>query len=386
MNAHPMKGLLLPLLLVFAAATTPAFAASIPDPPSIDAKSYVLMDYASGEVLAERDGDARVEPASITKVLLTYVVYDEIKKGRIKWSDEVLISEKAWKQGIDSSESRMFLNVGSRVKLEDLVHGIVIQSGNDASVAVAEHLAGSEGAFADLMNQYAQKLGMKNSHFTNAPGLPDAEHYSTAHDIAILGRALIRDFPEDYKVYAQRQFLYNGIKQDNRNMLLDMDKGADGIKTGHTSSAGYCLLSSIKRDNRRLIAAVMGTSGKTYRAQASLELMNWGFRFFENATLFGPANPLATVRVWKGAEPQLAVGAQAVNLLLPRGAKDQLQFKTQVNEPVMAPVAANQVLGSVQISVDGKPLRKLPLVALKAIPEGSLFQRLSDQVRMWIAD
>lgn len=381
-----MKGLLLPLLLVFAAATTPAFAASIPDPPSIDAKSYVLMDYASGEVLAERDGDARVEPASITKVLLTYVVYDEIKKGRIKWSDEVLISEKAWKQGIDSSESRMFLNVGSRVKLEDLVHGIVIQSGNDASVAVAEHLAGSEGAFADLMNQYAQKLGMKNSHFTNAPGLPDAEHYSTAHDIAILGRALIRDFPEDYKVYAQRQFLYNGIKQDNRNMLLDMDKGADGIKTGHTSSAGYCLLSSIKRDNRRLIAAVMGTSGKTYRAQASLELMNWGFRFFENATLFGPANPLATVRVWKGAEPQLAVGAQAVSLLLPRGAKDQLQFKTQINEPVMAPVAANQVLGSVQISVDGKPLRKLPLVALKTIPEGSLFQRLSDQVRMWIAD
>jgi serine-type D-Ala-D-Ala carboxypeptidase (penicillin-binding protein 5/6) len=351
-----MKSPLLALLLSLVLAT-PALAAKIPDPPSIDAKSWVVMDYASGEILAEKNGDARAEPASITKVLLTYIVYDEIKKGRIKWNDEVLISEKAWKQGIDSSESRMFLNVGSRVKLEDLVHGIVIQSGNDASVAVAEHLAGSEDAFAELMNQYAQKLGMKNSHFVNAPGLPDPDHYATARDLALLGRALIRDFPEDYKVYAQREFIYNGIRQGNRNILLDMDRGADGIKTGHTSSAGFCLLSSIKRDDRRLIAAVMGTPSMKYRAQASLELMNWGFRFFENATLFGPQEPLATARVWKGAESQVSLGAQSVSLLLPRGAKDQLKVKTQVNEPI-----------------------------LQDVPAGSLFQRLSDQVRMWIAD
>lgn len=374
-----------PAFLFALLCASPAFAAKIPDPPEIDGKSYVLMDYATGEILAERNGDARVEPASITKVLLTYIVYDEVRKGRVKYDDEVLISEKAWKQGIDSSESRMFLNVGSKVKLEDLVHGIVIQSGNDASVAVAEHMAGSEDAFAELMNQYAKKLGMKNSHFTNAPGLPDPDHYSTAHDLALLGRALIRDFPEDYKVYAQRHLVYNGIKQDNRNMLLDMDKDADGIKTGHTSSAGYCLLSSIKRDDRRLIAAVMGTSSKKYRAQASLELMNWGFRFFETVNLFGPDNPLVKVRVWKGAEGELALGSPAITLLLPRGAKDQLQFKTQVNEPVMAPVALNQALGSVSLTVEGQPARKLPLVALKEVPAGSLFQRLSDQVRMWLA-
>lgn len=378
-----------PFALLFALVfSAPSFAAitKIPDPPSIDAKSWVLMDFASGEILAEKNADARAEPASITKVLLSYIVYDEVKKGRLKWSDEVLISEKAWRQGKDSSESRMFLNIGSKVTLEDLVHGIVIQSGNDASVAVAEHLAGSEDAFAELMNQYAQKLGMKNSHFTNAPGMPDPEHYSTARDLALLGRALIRDFPEEYKVYAQREFIYNGIKQGNRNILLDMDRGADGIKTGHTSSAGFCLLSSVKRDDRRLVAAVMGTSGMKYRAQASLELMNWGFRFFENATLFGPDKPLANVRVWKGAEPQLAVGAPSLDLLLPRGAKDQLQIKTQVNEPVLAPVKLYQQLGTIEVSSEGKVLRKVPLVALKEIPAGSLFQRLSDQVRMWIAN
>ena len=386
MKTLPLPVFLLTFFVLAFPARVSAAASKIPDPPAIDARSWVLMDYASGEILAEKNGDARAEPASITKVLLTYIVYDEVKKGRVKWNDEVLISEKAWRQGKDSSESRMFLNIGSKVALEDLVHGIVIQSGNDASVAVAEHLAGSEDAFAELMNQYAQKLGMKNSHFTNAPGLPDPDHYSTARDIAILGRALIRDFPEDYKVYAQREFIYNGIKQGNRNILLDMDRGADGIKTGHTSSAGFCLLSSIKREDRRLVAAVMGTPSMKYRAQASLELMNWGFRFFETATLFGPDKPLATVRVWKGAESQLAVGATPMSLLLPRGGKDQLQFKTQVNEPVIAPVKLNQTLGTVEVTMDGKTVRKLPLVALKEVPAGSLFQRLSDQVRMWIAD
>lgn len=376
---------LLPILLL-ALLPFAAFAAAIPDPPAIEAKSWIVMDYASGDVLASNNPDMRVEPASITKVLLTYVVYDEVKQGRIKWDDDVLISEKAWKQGIDSSESRMFLNVGSHVKLQDLMYGIVIQSGNDASVAVAEHVAGSEDAFAELMNQYAQKLGMKNSHFTNAPGLPDPDHYTTAHDLVILGRALIRDFPEDYKVYAQKDFVYNGIHQDNRNMLLEMDKGADGIKTGHTEAAGYCLLSSIKRDDRRLISAVMGTASKKYRAQASLDLLNWAFRFFEPVNLFGPSAPLATVRVWKGTEPQLPVGAQAISMNLPRGAKDTLKVTTKVNPSLIAPVAANQAVGTIEMQIDGKPYKTLPLVALKAIPEGSLWQRMSDQVRMWIAN
>lgn len=371
------------LLALFAAL--PSQSAPIPDPPAIDARSYIVMDYASGETLAERNADARVEPASITKVMLTYVVYDEIRNGRLSWDDEVLISEKAWKQGIDSSESRMFLNVGTKVKLEKLVRGIVIQSGNDASIAVAEHVAGSEDAFAELMNQYAAKLGMKNTHFTNAPGMPDAEHYTTARDVAILGRALIRDFPEEYKVYAEREYVYNGIRQDNRNLLLDMDKGADGIKTGHTHSAGYCLLASIKRDDRRLITAVMGTNGKRYRAQASLELMNWGFRFFETVPLFGPDKPVAKVRVWKGQRQQLSLGAPSTALLLPRDAKDKMQLVTKVQEPVVAPVLKNQHLGDITIQVEGKTIRSVPIIALEDMPEGSLFQQAVDQIRLWIS-
>lgn len=381
-----MKPFLPLVLLLSMLLCGQAHAAQIPDAPAVEARSYVVMDFASGEVLASREPDLRVEPASITKVMLAYVVYDEVAKGRLKWDDTALISEKAWRQGKDSSESRMFLDLGSKVKLEDLIRGIVIQSGNDASVAMAEHVAGSEEAFAELMNQYAKRLGMKNTNFTNAPGMPHADHYTTAYDIALLGRALIRDFPDDYKRYSERDFTYNGIKQGNRNILLDMDPGADGIKTGHTSSAGYCLLSSIQRDERRLITAIMGTKSMKYRAQASLELMNWGFRFFDTVTLFGPQSPLASVRVWKGTEAQLAIGAQPLSLLLPRGATERLKFETKVNEPVLAPVALNQTIGTVSISLDGKPLRQLPLLALKDIPAGSLVQRLSDQVRMWLAN
>lgn len=377
---------LLSILLGFLFLSSAAQAAPIPEAPNVEARSYVVMDFASGEILASREPHLRVEPASITKVMLAYIAYDEVAKGRLKWDDTALISEKAWRQGKDSSESRMFLNLGSRVKLEDLIRGIVIQSGNDASVAMAEHIAGSEDAFAELMNQYAQRLGMKNSHFTNAPGMPHPEHYTTAYDIALLGRALIRDFPEDYKRYSERDFTYNGIKQGNRNILLNMDPGADGIKTGHTSSAGYCLLSSIQRDDRRLITAVMGTKSMRYRAQASLELMNWGFRFFDSVSLFGPQNPVASVRVWKGTEPQLSVGAPALSLLLPRGSREKLQFKTVVNEPLVAPVAQNQAIGTIGIVLDDKTVKEVPLIALQDIPAGSLFQRLSDQVRMWLAN
>lgn len=380
-----LRALLAPFPLLIFLACNSAIAAKIPDPPTIEARSFVLMDHASGEILAERNADARVEPASITKVLLSYVVYDEVKNGRLNWDDEVLISEKAWKQGIDSSESRMFLNVGSKVKLDDLMHGIVIQSGNDASIAVAEHVAGSEAAFAELMNQYAAKLGMKNSHFTNAPGLPNEQHYTTARDIAILGRALINNFPEDYKVYAQREFVYNGIKQPNRNLLLKMDSDADGIKTGHTRSAGYCLLSSIKRDDRRLIAAVMGTSGERYRAQASLELMNWGFRFFDTVTLFGPEKPIAKVRAWKGATQELELGAPETSLLLPRDSEDKIKLETRINEPLIAPIQKNQKVGEIKIHVDGKALKTVPVFALEDIPAGSLFQQAVDQVQLWIS-
>ncbi len=376
--------ILLCTFLTFASAGA-AVAAKIPDPPDVEARSYVVMDFASGEILASREPHQRVEPASITKVLLAYIVYDEVAKGRLSWDETALISEKAWRQGKDSSESRMFLDLGSRVKLGDLINGIVIQSGNDASVAMAEHVAGSEEAFATLMNQYAARLGMKNSNFTNAPGMPDPEHYTTAYDIALLGRALIRDFPDEYKRYSVREFTYNEIKQSNRNLLLGMDPGADGLKTGYTSAAGYCLLSSIKRDEQRLITAVMGTRSKRYRAQASLELMNWGFRFFDSVPLFGPQNPIAKVRVWKGVEPQLEVGAPTMNLLLARGAREKVKFKTEVDEPLLAPVALNQSVGTVSVMLDDKPIKQAPLIALKQIEAGSLFQRLSDQIRMWLS-
>lgn len=359
----------------------------IPDPPSIDAKSYVLMDYASGDVLASLNPDARVEPASITKVLTTYVAFDEIKKGRLHYDDEALISEKAWKQGIDSSESRMFLDVGSRVKIIDLLRGIIIASGNDASIALAEHVAGSESAFAELMNQYAQKLGLKNSHFVDSSGLPDPDHYTTAYDIALLGRALIRDFPEDYKIYSEREFKYNiGKPQANRNGLLRKDPSVDGIKTGHTNAAGYCLLSSSERNGRRLISAVMGTSSWAYREQASLELLNYGFRFFETVPLLGPENPVATIEAYKGAEDTVAVGTlQPLALSLPRGAKDRVSLQPQVTAHAVAPLEAGTVVGTITISLDGKPIRQEPLVTLKAVAEGSFVTRAIDAVRLWWA-
>nr|WP_211234509.1 D-alanyl-D-alanine carboxypeptidase family protein [Solimonas soli] len=377
-----MKKLLLAAALAFAVPL--AHAENIPDPPALDATAYALMDYASGEILVGSNADTHVAPASITKVLTTYIVFDEIRQKRLSPDDEVLISEKAWKQGIDSSESRMFVQVGTRVKLIDLLRGIIIQSGNDATVAVAEHVAGSEPVFADLMNQYAGKLGMKNSHFADASGLPDPQHYTTAHDLTILARALIHDFPEWYKIFAEREFVYNGIKQPNRNLLLGRDPSIDGIKTGHTSEAGYCLLTSAQRDGRRLIAAVMGTKSWAYREQASLELLNYGFRFFETSTLFGPGKPAQQTRVYKGAADEIAIGTlEPVAISLPRGNADRLQVSAQINAPIVAPLAKGQALGTATVTLDGKTLKTIPLVAMDDVPLGGFFHRLIDSIRLW---
>ncbi len=376
----------------FAALLGTSFSVSaqtekVPTPPSIDARAYALIDYASGDLLASKDPDARVEPASITKVMTTYVAFDEIKKGRLKYEDEALISEKAWKQGIDSSESRMFLDVGSRVKIIDLLRGIIIASGNDASIALAEHIAGSESAFAELMNQYAARLGLKNTHFVDASGLPDPEHYTTARDLALLGRALIRDFPQDYKIYAEKDFKYKIDKaQPNRNGLLVKDPTVDGIKTGHTSSAGYCLLASSFRSDRRLVSAVMGAKTWAYREQASLELLNYGFRFYETVPLLGPTHPVATIPAYKGEQDTVQVGTlQPVSLSLPRGSKDRVMVQPQVTKPAIAPIKPGQVVGNIAISLDGKLIRNEPLVALKAVAEGGLFTRAFDTIRLWWA-
>lgn len=363
----------------------PALAA-IPEPPALEASSYVLYDYDSGEVLVSNNPDLKVGPASITKVMLSYIVFDEVKKGRIKLDDLVTISEKAWRQGKDSTESRMFLDLGSRVKVEDLLHGIITQSGNDASVALAEHVAGSEAAFADLMNQYAAKLGMKNSHFLNAPGMPEDDHYSTAQDLVLLGAALIRDFPEYYSWFALPEFTYNGIKQQNRNMMMAMDRSVDGIKTGHTNAAGYCMLSSAKRDDRRLVAAVMGTASTKYRAQASLELLNYGFRFFESVKLLGEDSPAGSARLWKGVAEEVQLGTlEPLFLSLPRGSAEKAEVRPVVDGTLIAPLSQGQAVGTVTVLVDGKEVKSLPLVVLADAPAGGFFKRLWDTIRLWFA-
>ena len=381
-------------LLLLASCSSGALAQTmqqlpVPAAPTVDANSYALMDFQSGELIASLNPDARVEPASITKVMTVYIAFDEIKNGRLKLDDTVLVSEKAWRQGMDSSESRMFIEVGTRVKVEDLLRGIIIASGNDASVALSEHMAGSESVFAEMMNQYAKKLGMKNTHFADASGLPDPNHYTTARDLTILARALIRDFPEMYKIFAERSYAYSGAPkvkaQPNRNGLLEKDPSVDGIKTGHTSSAGYCLLSSAQRDGRRLIAAVMGAKTWAGRENSSLELLNYGFRFYETVSMFGAAKPVSTIRVWKGEDEQLPVGVLPVlSMALPRGSSAQVQAVPNVTVKAVAPIKAGQVLGTVTIMLNGKAVRTVPLVALKTVPEGGIFHRIVDSVRMLI--
>ncbi|MBI2383920.1 MAG: D-alanyl-D-alanine carboxypeptidase [Gammaproteobacteria bacterium] len=373
---------LLSLLALFLAGAAQA-APAVPEPPPLDAKSYVLMDAASGQVLAARDPDARMEPASLTKLMTLYVAFDELKKGRVTRDDEVLVSEKAWRQGYSSRESRMFIEVGKRVRFDALLHGVIIQSGNDASVAVAEHIAGSEELFAGLMNQHARTLGLANSHFMNATGIPHPELYTTARDVALLARALVRDFPEDYALFKEKEFTYNSITQPNRNLLLWRDPTVDGIKTGHTEAAGFCLASSALREGRRLIAIVMGSKDAESRARASLTLLNYGFRFFETYELTPANTTVASVRVWKGEEREVALGLAApLVVTVPRGMRERVQVQAQMEPSPFAPVAAGQRLGTLTIALDGKALRTEPLIALRAMPEGNLWRQLSDEVRL----
>ena len=364
-----------------------ATALPLPAPPDLAAKSYVLIDFASGQVLAAKSPEGREEPASLTKLMLVYVAFDELKQGRLKPTDEVLVSEKAWRQGIDSKESRMFIEVGKRVSVQDLLHGIVIQSGNDACVALAEHLGGTEDVFAGVMNQYTAKLGMTHTHYMNANGVPDPGQYTSALDVARLSRALIRDFPDQYPLFAQKDFVFNKIHQSNRNLLLWRDPSVDGIKTGHAEKAGYHLAASALRDGRRLISVVMGMASEKERAEASLSLLNYGFRFYETVPAVAAHTPLATIRAWKGEQTELALGvANAMIVSVPHGGAARLQVKTQVNEPVYAPITAGQPLGTVTVSLDGKVLSEQPLVALTALPEGGLMRRMSDEVQLWIHD
>ncbi|MGB5441206.1 MAG: D-alanyl-D-alanine carboxypeptidase family protein [Gammaproteobacteria bacterium] len=359
---------------------THAASLPIPTPPSTGATAFIIQDYNSGKVIAENNSSASVEPASITKLMSAYVIFSELRSGNINLNDMVSISKKA--RG--SIGSRMFVEVGSRVSVEDLLQGMIIQSGNDATVAVAEHIAGSEDTFAALMNQYAEKLGLTGSHFVNSTGLPDPEHYMTARDIAALASLVISEFPEYYKWYSQREFTYNKITQRNRNELLWRDASVDGVKTGHTESAGYCLVTSAKKDDMRLITVVLGTASNNARFDASQALLNYGFRFFETHKLYDSGSQLSNTRVWKGDTETVSLGLnKALYVTIPRGQYKSLAASMSINNRIIAPVPAGTALGMVLIKLGDDIVAEQELVSLNAIAEGSFWQRISDEALLY---
>lgn len=363
------------VLLLTASLVTGTDALPVPAPPKFNASSYVLMDHASGAVLAEHNSRERVDPASITKIMTAYVVYQAIAAGDIKLDDQVEISEYAWR----SIGSRMFVEVGNKILLDDLLLGLTIQSGNDASVALAEHVAGTENAFADVMNAQAKRIGMKDSNFENATGLPGADHYTTAYDIALLSRAIINDFPEDYKRYALKEFTFNGIKQFNRNRLLWRDSSVDGIKTGHTEAAGYCLAASAVKNDMRLISAVMGTSSDKERTVNTQALLNYGFRYYESHKLYRAGEVLAQQRMWKGQSKSIKLGLdQDLYVTIPRGSYENLKADMSIDADIIAPVEQGDQVGVVKVTLKGKDYLEQSLIALQANPEGGLWRRIVD--------
>jgi len=351
----------------------------IPAAPEVNATAYLVMDYNSGRILAEKDIDKRVEPASLTKMMTTYVITEELDAGNINLTDVVKVSEKAWRM----EGSRMFIEVNKEVSVEDLLMGVIIQSGNDASVALAEHMAGSEQVFASVMNQYAAKLGMNSTNFTNSTGLPDENMYTTARDLATLAVAKIRDHPEIYAWHAIKEFTYNGITQPNRNLLLWRDETVDGIKTGHTEAAGYCLVVSSERDGMRLISVVMGSEGMESRARASAALLGYAFRFFETQKLYSSSEILSTSKVWKGDTDTLNLGVnEDVWVTAPRGQFKNIKPVVELEPLITAPVSRNSVQGNIKIMLGAEELQTRPLVALESIEQGGIIDRLMDEVRL----
>lgn len=360
-------------------------------PAPVGATAWLVMDFSNGQVLASQNPDMRMEPASITKVMTSYVVAAEIKAGKIKPTDQVMISENAWRGGGGGTDgSTSFLPLNSTVSLDELERGMVIQSGNDAAIALAEHVAGSEQAFVELMNSYAKKIGMKNSHFANPHGLSDPNHYSTARDLALMGRAMIRDFPQAYAYNKIKEYTVNGIRQHNRNGLLWKDASVDGIKTGHTSAAGYCLLASAKRGEQRLLSVVLGIQtasqgeGFRLRENGNLALLNWGFRFYETRTLYTVDKTIVSPRVWKGAQDVVALGvATPFTVSVPRGKFENLKAKIDTPKYIIAPLKKGQAVGILRISLDGKVVAAAPLVAKTAVVEAGFFGRMWDGFWLW---
>jgi len=379
--------LLLPLLAT-AADPVPIVPAGPPEPPEIEATAYALVDYDTGDVLAEKNADARVPPASLTKIMTSYIAAREIESGRIHLSDDVPISVNAWKHAApEEQQSAMFIREGTTVKLEDLLRGVIIQSGNDATVAVAEYVAGSEDAFVDLMNQQAKALGMFGTHFMNSDGLPDPDHYSTVRDLATLTRALIRDHPSHYAIYAEKSFRYNNIDQPNRNRLLWRDRTVDGVKTGHTKEAGYCLIASALRDGMRLVSVVTGTSSDEARMRESQKLLSFGFRYYETHKLYDGGVMLRTADVWYGKDNEVQLGLAApVYVTIPRGRYGDLKAETDVARVVKAPFDVGAEFGQLRVTLDDKDVVKAPLTTLSAVEEAGWFKRLWQHIYLFFRE
>jgi D-alanyl-D-alanine carboxypeptidase (penicillin-binding protein 5/6) len=363
-----------------------ALAQSLPA-PTIAAKSWLLLDATSGQVLASQDPTMRIEPASLTKIMTAYLAFAAIKEKRLDANQMVNVSVRAWK--VDPSSSKMFIDPATPVKVNDLLYGLIVQSGNDAAVALAEAVAGTEDAFVVLMNREAERMGMKSTHFANSHGLPSPDNYSTAQDLSILATRLIADYPDYYKIYSTKNFTYNKIKQSNRNRLLWLDPTVDGMKTGHTSSAGYSLVATAKRANagsdRRLLSVVLGTVSDSVRAQESQKLLNWGFQNFDTVKLYAKGQPVATPEIWKGTQSQIKIGFKHdVYVTVPKGVAEKMKPQLERKDPLVAPVADNSRVGTLKMMVDGKALTELPVVALEQVNQASIFGRAWDSMRLWL--
>ena len=354
---------------------------ALPVAPLLSAKSYLLYDYTSNQILVNQNGDARMEPASLTKLMTAYLTFDALKHGTLSLKHSLTVPAVAAR--IASGESRMLLKAGQDVTVDELLRGLLVQSGNDAAITLAVNIAGSEAGFVEMMNKEAKRLGMNNTHFANPVGLPDAQHYTTASDLAVLTAAIVRDYPQHYPLFSLRNYTFNNVTQANRNRLLWIDPYADGLKTGRTETAGYCLVSSAKRDHRRLIAVLFGADSDSLRATESQKLLNYGFQHFDAVRLYEKNQPVATLRVWKGTEKHLGVGFRRdIFLTIPKGTLAQLKATMETRQPVFAPISGGQQLGVLKLTLDDKPYAEFPLVALNRVPLANVFSRGWDSIRL----
>ncbi len=369
------------LLLLALFVSAQALAQQRPVPPTLAAKSWLLLEMGSGQVLTAEKPDERLEPASLTKLMTAYLTFSALRQKSLGLDQPLPVSERAWRMG----GSKMFVKVDTQVPVEELIKGMIVQSGNDACVVLAEAIAGSEENFAQLMNREAQRLGMKSSHFVNSTGMPDPQHYTTARDLSLLASALIRDFPEEYKkFYSMKSYTYNKITQPNRNRLLWLDPAVDGVKTGHTEAAGYCLISSAQRGPRRLLAVVLGTESDNARASESLKLLNWGFLSYDAVQVYARDQVISSLRVWKGSESVVKAGFKRDFIIaVPKGYADKIQAQLISQQPLLAPVQAGQVVATLKLSLDGKPYGDYPVGALEGVPVAGLVGRTIDTIKMW---